>query len=131
MNLTNTQSLTKPLFVLLVILLLALVILSLFFAKKPQSRYPDANQQYEKSAAQIRKKDASFYEQQQRIAQMRTQLPYTGKHFSLQYNYQNNQYFLILNQKNPDQGLWEFSGFLQSYGIPNKNLLTNLTTVYK
>lgn len=74
---------------------------------------PALKQKYETDQANQDK----FVESRERIGQLITTLPFSGKYFTLSYNIQNNKFTLAIDQNNKALGTSEFTQYLESKGI--------------
>ena len=72
--------------------------------------------------------------QQQRqalVSQLINKVPYNGKYFSLNYNFNDAKFILTLSSNNLVQANTEFDSFLKQNGIQSRSWFTNLETYTK
>lgn len=78
---------------------------------------PNESPEYNQSFQQIAEQESPYHAKRQRVAQLILKLPYSGKNFSLEYDYSNNKFYLTLNKQNPELGLNEYRELLKNNGV--------------
>lgn len=61
-----------------------------------------------------------------RVGQLIEALPYSGKLFSLSYDFSNDTFILELDKQSPSDAEKEFDNFLKTRGIQNRSQLQKL-----
>lgn len=61
-----------------------------------------------------------------RVGQLIEELPYSGKLFSLSYDFSNDTFILELDKQSPSDAEKEFDNFLKTRGIQNRSQLQKL-----
>lgn len=92
---------------------------------------PGQSKEYKKSAEEIEATIAPQIKQDSLIGSLLNKLPYYGNNFSMNYDFNNNQFTVIIKIDKKTEGDKEFNEFLKENKILDKSWFNNLTILYK
>lgn len=95
------------------------------------SKNVQTSENYKRSIEKIDQQQKEFLNHESIVGQLLHKLPYTGRNFSLAYDYYTNTYTATISSSNTTQGNVELDQFLKTNGIENRSWIRKLVINYQ
>ncbi len=87
---------------------------------------PAQDIRYAESARRIYEEEKPFHDQEGAVGALLPLLPQQGTYFSMRYEINRATFVVTIDKKNTEKGNQEFTEFLKSHGVSDKNWIRNL-----